>query len=123
MSWQVILLGEVDDWLTDLAKTDPATADQVEAAIDMLAEEGPTLGRPVVDRVKGSKYHNMKELRPGSAGDTEVRALFIFDPERQAIILAAGDKAGQWTDWYRNNIPVAEERYREWLAGERDTEL
>jgi hypothetical protein len=40
----------------------------VAAAIDMLAETGPALGRPLVDRVKGSRHHNMKELRPGSAG-------------------------------------------------------
>jgi len=31
---------------------------------DQLAAEGPALGRPLADRVKGSRYHNMKELRP-----------------------------------------------------------
>lgn len=25
--------------------------------------EGPTLGRPMVDRVNASRHHNMKELR------------------------------------------------------------
>jgi hypothetical protein len=47
----------------------------------------------------------MKELRPGSAGSTEVRILFCFDPRRQAILLVAGDKSGQWQDWYKRAIP------------------
>ncbi|WP_229687044.1 type II toxin-antitoxin system RelE/ParE family toxin [Micromonospora parathelypteridis] len=39
-------------------------------------EHGPALGRPLVDRLKGSSFHHMKELRPGSAGSTEVRMIF-----------------------------------------------
>ena len=54
--------------------------------------------------------HNLKELRPGSAGTTEVRILFCFDPERQAVLLVAGDKSGHWKDWYKRAIPLAEER-------------
>jgi hypothetical protein len=53
----------------------------------------------------------MTELRPGSAGATELRILFIFDPERRAILLVAGDKLGQWSEWYRRNIPIADSRY------------
>jgi len=34
----------------------------------------------------------MKELRPGSAGKSEIRILFVFDPNRQAIMLVGGDK-------------------------------
>ena len=118
--WDVVLLDEISDWFLAL---DSSTAELVAAAIDMLAEEGPALGRPVVDRVKGSTRHNMKELRPGSAGRTEVRILFVFDPERRAVLLLAGDKAGRWTDWYRKNIPIAEARYEEWLQGERAEEI
>lgn len=93
------------------------------AAIDKLEADGPTLGRPLVDRIKGSKLHALKELRPGSTGATEVRILFIFDPERQAVLLIAGDKSGQWSDWYTDNILVAEQRYARWLAGEYDKEI
>jgi hypothetical protein len=64
----------------------------------------------------------MKELRPGSAGASEVRILFCFDPERQAVLLVAGDKQGKWTDWYKAAIPLAEERYGRWLAGGYDEE-
>jgi hypothetical protein len=107
-SWDIILVAEVEDWFLELAKKEPDTAEQVEAAINALEQEGPTLGRPLVDRVKGSAYHSMKELRPGSSGASEVRILFIFDPLRQAVLLVAGDKAGNWRDWYDQNIPLAE---------------
>ncbi len=80
----------------------------VTAAIDQLEADGPNLGRPLVDRIEDSKIHNLKELRPGSAGTSEVRILFVFDPERQAVLLVAGDKTGRWNRWYDENIPVAE---------------
>src|ERR1700683_2901993 len=57
-------------------------------------------------------------LRPGSAGSSEVRILFCFDARRKAILLVAGDKSGQWQDWYKRAIPLAELRYERWLAGE-----
>lgn len=40
----------------------------IENAIDALAQSGPTLGRPLVDRIKGAEQRHMKELRPGSCG-------------------------------------------------------
>lgn len=52
-------------------------------------------------------------LRPGSSGRSEIRVLFAFDPQRQAILLVAGDKAGKWTKWYRQNIPLADDRFDE----------
>lgn len=68
-----------------------------------------------MDRIHGSRFHNMKELRPGSAGSSEVRILFAFDPARKAILLVAGDKSGQWRDWYPTNVPIADHRYAEHL--------
>ena len=79
--WEVILLDDVDDWFMDLARRDPASAELVAGAIDLLEREGPTLGRPAVDGIKGSRHHNMKELRPGSTGDTAVR---IFSSSTRA---------------------------------------
>ena len=117
MPWDVRLLDEIDDWLLGL---DDDTYDQVAAAIDLLADEGPTLGRPLVDRITGSRVHNLTELLPGSSGASEVRILFVFDPARRAVLLVAGDKSGNWWRWYDASIPLAEQRYDEWLAGERD---
>lgn len=57
----------------------------------------------------------MKELRPGSSGRSEVRILFAFDTERKAILLVAGDKAGHWKDWYKQAIPLADDRFDEHL--------
>ena len=74
-----------------------------------------------MDRVKGSRPHEMKELRPGSAGSTEIRVLFVFDPWRSAILLIGGDKPGNWTRWYRTAIPRAERLYEDYRT-ERATE-
>nr|WP_228390161.1 type II toxin-antitoxin system RelE/ParE family toxin [Streptomyces smaragdinus] len=94
---------------------------QVVDAIDRLAESGPGLGRPLVDRLEGSQVHNLKELRPGSAGRSEVRIVFAFDPWRSAILLIGGDKSGDWSGWYKRTIPLAEELYAEYLK-EREAE-
>lgn len=113
--WEVNLTKEVEDWFLELSEKDPDSADQVGAAIDVLEREGPTLGRPMADRIKASRHRNMKELRPGSSGSTEVRILFAFDSEREAILLVAGDKSGNWKDWYSSNIPVADDRFEQHL--------
>jgi hypothetical protein len=110
-TWDVVLLDEVESWFFAL-DDDEMTA--VTGAIDLLEIEGPALGRPTVDRVKGSKFHSMKELRPAG---TSIRILFIFDPRRQAILLLGGNKAGRWKSWYDKNIPVADKRYENWLTG------
>lgn len=113
--WEVSLTEEVEEWFLRLSKDDPDSAAQVAAAVDMLAEEGPALGRPLVDQVKGSDYKNMKELRPGSAGGTEIRILFAFDPQREAILLVAGNKAGNWKGWYETSILEADRKFAEHL--------
>lgn len=113
MAWEIILVDEVDEWFSQL---DQSTAQLVTAALDLLEEREPMLGRPLVDTLTGTQLANLKEMRPGSAGQTEIRILFAFDPKRQAILLTAGDKAGQWTQWYVENIPLAEKRYELWLA-------
>lgn len=115
MPWEVILLDEVVDWFERLPQ---ATAELVAAAIDVLEANGPSLGRPLVDTLEGAEPKNLKELRPGSRGRSEIRILFAFDPKRRAILLVAGNKTGTWRRWYAANIPLAEERYRKWLDGD-----
>jgi hypothetical protein len=63
----------------------------------------------------------MKELRPPSAGRTEIRILFVSGPWRSAVLLVAGDKSGQWDKWYKMAIPRAEQPYEDYLA-EREKE-
>ena len=98
----------VEAWLSVL--NDDSYA-QVIAALELLAERGPQLGRSLVDTVVRLRHKNMKELRPGSSGRSELRVLFAFDPQRQAIFLVAGDKAGNWSKWYMKNIPIADDLF------------
>lgn len=105
--WSVNIVSEVVDWFERL---DGATHQRVVYGIEALAEGGPGLGRPLVDTVSRSWISNLKELRLGS-----VRILFVFDPWRACVLLAAGDKADQWVRWYERAVPLAERRYETYL--------
>lgn len=116
MAWSIIVVEPALSWLHGLRRTDRQTLIFISQAIEALSVEGPSLGRPLVDTIKGSTLPNLKELRPGSAGSSEVRLLFVFDPKRQAVILVGGDKAGNWRGWYRTAVPQAETAYADHLA-------
>jgi hypothetical protein len=105
--WEIFLVDEVREWIDSL---DELALARVVQALDALAEGGPGLARPLVDTIHGSAMANLKELRPGT-----VRILFAFDPWRSSILLVAGDKSGQWNEWYRDAIPLAEQRYERYL--------
>jgi hypothetical protein len=115
VSHRLVMTKQVRDWLHGLRTSDPVTRRLVSQAIDQLLDDGPQLGRPMADRIAGSRLHNLKELRPGSSGHAEVRILFIFDPVRNAVLLVAGDKSGRWNEWYRTAIPLAEALYEQYL--------
>lgn len=104
-----------EEWLAWYGTVDSDSQALIVDAIDRLAEAGPNLGRPLVDRISGSRVHNLKELRPGSSGRSEVRVLFVFDPWRSAILLLGGDKSGRWKQWYQTAIPQAEQLYERYL--------
>lgn len=107
----------IEEWLLGLSSPD---YDLVLAALEIHESEGPTLGRPLVDSIAHSQIKNLKELRPGSSGRTEIRILFVFDPSRKAVMLVAGDKSGSWNEWYKRNIPLAQRRYRDYLNQQKD---
>ncbi|MGW4844562.1 type II toxin-antitoxin system RelE/ParE family toxin [Nocardia brasiliensis] len=118
--WEIFITDEVEQFLDDLWKNDRQTHRLVNQAILLLERAGPAQGRPLVDCIAGSRIANMKELRPGSAGSSEIRILFVFDPWRSAILLVAGDKAGAWRQWYRDAIPRAEKLYDAYLIERRE---
>ena len=120
VAWTVKVTDEYAAWFTALIKQDLDSAAQVAQAVAALREEGPTLGRPLVDRLKATKIHHLKELRPGSKGRSEIRIIFAFDPTRSALLLLGGDKAGNWARWSRDNTPLAEQLYIDYTADEED---
>lgn len=113
MTWDVFFTAEAENWMLAL---DDEDYDAVIAATDVLETKGPALGTPLVKRIENSRHHNMKELRL----EGSIRALFAFDPKRQAVILVGGDKRGDWTGWYERNIPVADDLYDQHLEHLRE---
>ncbi|CAA7627222.1 conserved hypothetical protein [Candidatus Terasakiella magnetica] len=97
--------------------------DELLACATVLAQIGPTLGRPHVDTLAGSKHANMKEIR-FDAGDGAWRVAFAFDPKRAAVLLVAGDKSGiSQKRFYRSLIEKADGRFDRHLLALRKEEM
>lgn len=103
--WQIQFTPEAERWFTGLGERD---ADRIAAALGQLERGGPSLAGQCVRRIKGSRHHNMKELR---AIGGHQRVLFAFDPHRRAVILLGGDKTNDWKGWYERNIKRADVLY------------
>ena len=94
--------------------------DAILAHAQLLKTFGPSLGRPRVDTLKGSRYSNMKELR-FRAADGAWRVAFAFDPKRNAVLLIAGDKSGgSEKQFYKQLIKKADQRFDEHLKQSKD---
>lgn len=104
--WDVEGTDQFADWFGRLSRSDKG---KVEAAIEWLEEKGPGLGRPWVESLDGTR---IKELIPRGG---YIRILFRFDPRKTGILLIGGDKEGQWAQWYKKMIPIAEALYEEYL--------
>jgi hypothetical protein len=113
-----VLTNQVRDFYRGLSEAD---ADAFDAAVERLAEVGPTLGRPTVGEVDLTRERaalrealpHLKELRPGT-----IRVLFTFGPDRVPVLLFAGDKEGDWSRWYPRAIAEAAKLYQEYLTEE-----
>jgi len=92
--WEVEVTDEFLNWWHQLSQ---AQKESVTDRVDLPADRGPDLGRPVVERIHSSRHHNMNELRAARGG--ALRILFMFDPRRQVILLLGGDKGGTWDAW------------------------
>ena len=88
--WPVIFHNE---FAAEVRQLSQAVREKLKAAATILSEDGPQLGRPQADTLKGSRHANMKELRFDADGGAW-RVAYAFDPERKAILLAGGDKSG-----------------------------
>jgi hypothetical protein len=115
MPWTVINHDDFDPECEALPQT---VHDELLAATALLEVFGPRLGRPHADTLSGSKHANMKELR-FKADNGVWRVAYAFDPERQAIILVAGDKAGvAQKRFYKALIAKADQRFDGHLAAQ-----
>ena len=93
--WKITTTDAFDEWFAELGKAPKGGVAQAEvmAKVELLRVLGPSLGRPHADTLNGSKHKNMKELRADTR-ESVLRIAFAFDPNRYAILLCAGDKAG-----------------------------
>jgi hypothetical protein len=110
MTWEVEVSDEFRAWYLDLRVEERVS---VAACVAMLELNGPGLGRPYVDTLKGSVFSNMKELRVQHQG-RPYRILFAFDPRRNAYLILGGDKTGN-ANWYLDAIHSADAIYAQHL--------
>jgi hypothetical protein len=110
-TWEIRLTEQAETWYRTL---DPRTRARVAGTFQEIRHGGPTLGRPRVDRIKGSRFHNMKEMRPPQGN---IRVLFAFDHDSQAIVLLGGDKTREGNRWYKDAIRQADQLYEKHLRG------
>lgn len=112
MAWTVDLHPDFAEEFEELSEQ---AQDELLALTDLLSIFGPQLGRPQADTLNGSKHSNMKELRFNADGGVW-RTAFAFDPERNAILLVAGDKSGgSQKKFYKTLIKKADERFDQHL--------
>ncbi len=116
--WKIETTDTFDRWLSSL---DDRERSGMLAALIVLQTKGPLLPRPWADTIKGSRYHNMKELRV-QCGGQPLRAFFAFDPFRKGIILCAGNKASNEKCFYAEMIPLAERELTSWLNNKEGKE-
>ncbi len=111
--WQVATTDDFDEWFAALVGDAQA---EIIAKVELLKLLGPKLGRPHADTLNRSKHANMKELRADTANQV-MRVAFAFDPDRAAILLVAGDKAGvSQKRFYKQLIDKADRLFDAHLA-------
>ena len=110
MAWEVEVSDEFRDWYQSLAYDEQSS---VNGLVNAIEQAGPSLGRPFVDTLRGSRFPNMKELRVQHRG-RPYRILFAFDPRRLAYLILGGDKTGD-ANWYEDAIRRADAIYAKHL--------
>lgn len=110
MSWDVEFTDEFEDWWVGLSEGEQ---DDIDAAVGLLEEKGPSLPFPFSSGISGSRHGHMRELRVQHGGEP-YRVLYAFDPRRCAILLIGGNKTGQ-DRWYESMVPRADRIYDEHL--------
>lgn len=112
--WTVIFHDEFDPEFDALSND---VQDELLATAAAVKQLGPAADRPHVGTLDNPKHPNMKELRFKANHGAEIwRAVFAFDPNRDAIILVAADKQGiDEKKFYKNLLTKANRRFDQHL--------
>jgi hypothetical protein len=108
--WEVIRTEEFILWVSSL---DDDAKEAIFKHVTILKRLGPSLGRPYVDTIKGSKFTNLKELRIQNKKRV-FRIFFVFDPNRNIFLILGGDKKSN-SRFYEEMISKVEKLYSEHL--------
>lgn len=110
---EVIATDEFVEWYESLSSGDQAAVDRY---VGLLEARGPNLGHPHCSGLNGSKYA-LRELRVQSGGKP-LRPIYAFDPQREAVLLIGGAKAGN-DRFYEQMIPIAERIWEQYLEEQK----
>lgn len=113
MGWKILTTKQFEEWFDE---QENALQEKMLAVMGHLRFWGPGLPRPYADTVNGSRFVNMKELRVQYHGKP-IRAFYIFDYRRNAVLLCAGDKSKS-KRFYESMINVADNEFLAWLKSQ-----
>jgi hypothetical protein len=98
----VIVTDEFRDWYNGLSDIQTACVVRMVTRLEVM---GLRLGFPHSSAIRGTGVA-MRELRTQCSGRF-LRVFYIFDEERQAVLLIGGDKTGN-ENFYLEMVPQAE---------------
>jgi len=86
MPCTVIYSSIIEEWLKSCSQS---LQNEILAHVELLSMMGVKLPFPHSSKIKGTTLAGMRELR-FKHEKREIRILYVFDPLRQAILLAGG---------------------------------
>lgn len=105
MGVEIVTTRHTQSWLNRLTDVERA---RIVPVIEALERYGPDLPRRLSKPIKTSRHPEMRELR---ARIGNIRVLNARDRLGRAVLLASGDKTGDFTGWYRRQVPVADHAF------------
>jgi hypothetical protein len=120
LAWAVKVTEEYATWFTALIKNDLGSAVQVAQAVAALREEGPTLGRPLVDRLKGSRIHHLKESPPGLWRPVRDKDHLRVRPRPVSAAAPRRRQDQELAAMVRDKIPAAEQLYIDYTIEDQE---
>lgn len=109
--------------LARLRENDEPLAKMLIGDIGYLAEHGRGAAEPYVKhRIQASvHYPDMSEVRTRDderADSPVLRTLVIFTEDQRIFVAVCGDKGRAGNEWYERAIPLADQLYTRWRAGQ-----